>query len=152
MSQPSPTPGDAPLPSQYLGYFDCFNRGEFFEAHEVLEELWLDCRLAPEGDFFKALIQYAGVFVHLEKRRRAPAASLCRRALQLLARYPGPFLRLDTEAVRESIEATLRLIEAGADFADLLIPDRLPRLCLGLKSPSLHRFFPGARAGMNAKR
>ena len=29
------------LDARYLAYFDCFNRGLFYEAHEVLEELWL---------------------------------------------------------------------------------------------------------------
>jgi len=29
---------------RYLGYFECFNRQCFFEAHEVLEALWLPQR------------------------------------------------------------------------------------------------------------
>lgn len=128
MSPSLPTPPRPPLPHQYLRYFDCFNRGEFFEAHEVLEELWLDCRLSPEGDFFKALIQFAGVFVHLERRRRVPAAALCRRSLAILSSYPSPFMRLDVDAVRAAIEDALRRIEAGSEFAELLAPQELPRL------------------------
>ena len=30
------------LDAHYLGYFECFNRGLFYESHDVLEELWLD--------------------------------------------------------------------------------------------------------------
>ena len=32
------------LDAHYLGYFECFNRGLFYEAHDVLEELWLPNR------------------------------------------------------------------------------------------------------------
>lgn len=129
MSAPPPAPGTPPLPPAYRGYFDCFNQGRFFEAHDVLEELWLDCRLAPEGDFFKALIQFAGAFVHLEKGRRAPAAALCRLALKHLHRYPTPFMSLDTRVVRATIGGTLECIEAGTEFTELLAPESLPRLC-----------------------
>jgi hypothetical protein len=30
------------LDAHYLGYFECFNRGLFYESHDVLEELWLE--------------------------------------------------------------------------------------------------------------
>ena len=32
----------------YNGYFVCFNRGDYYEAHDVLEHLWLqNCRATP---------------------------------------------------------------------------------------------------------
>jgi predicted metal-dependent hydrolase len=133
MNTPSPAPDPSPLPPAYTGYFDCFNSGRFFEAHDVLEELWLDCRLAPEGDFFKALIQFAGVFVHLEKQRRGPAAGLCRLALKYLHRYPTPFMSLDTDQVRATIRGVLARIEAGVAFAELLAPAALPKLAPKLR-------------------
>jgi len=74
--------------ARYLGYFECFNQGRFYEAHDVLEDLWLERRRAPEGDFYKALIQLAGAFVHLQKNRLQPAAALLHRAADLLGRYP----------------------------------------------------------------
>ena len=33
--------GNRDYDRRYLGYFDCFNRQHYFEAHEVLEALWL---------------------------------------------------------------------------------------------------------------
>ena len=64
------------LDAHYLGYFHCFNRGLFYEAHDVLEELWLPERTGPNGAFYKGLIQLAGAFVHLQKNRLRPAAAL----------------------------------------------------------------------------
>ena len=56
------------LAAHYLGYFECFNRQLFFEAHEVLEELWLAQRDGPKGAFYKGLIQLAGAFVYSDRQ------------------------------------------------------------------------------------
>jgi len=77
------------LPAHYLGFFECFNRGLFYEAHDVLEELWLPARHGPDGRFYQGLIQLAGAFVHLQKDRLRPAAALFEKARANLTRYPG---------------------------------------------------------------
>jgi predicted metal-dependent hydrolase len=64
------------LDAHYLAYFECFNRGLFFEAHDVLEELWLEQKGGSNYAFHKGLIQLAGAFVHLQKGRPRPASSL----------------------------------------------------------------------------
>src|SRR5690349_2527392 len=73
--------------AHYLAYFECFNQQLFYEAHEVLETLWLPNRKAPDGAFYKGLIQLAGAFVHLQKNRPAPAGSLFKLAKDNLAKY-----------------------------------------------------------------
>ena len=60
------------LDPHYLGYFDCFNRRQFYEAHEVLENLWLNDKHGPNGPFYKGLIQLAGAFVHLQRDHLRP--------------------------------------------------------------------------------
>ena len=55
----------------YEGYFQCFNDGDYYEAHDVLEHLWLDCRDSNHL-YFKGLIQIAGAFVHLKKQHARP--------------------------------------------------------------------------------
>ena len=45
---------------------ELFNRGEFFEAHEVVEDLWNETT-GPEREFLKGFIQAA---VALEHHRR----------------------------------------------------------------------------------
>jgi len=64
----------------FAAYFDYFNRRLFYEAHDVLEHLWLPVRKTPEGPFYKGLIQLAGAFVHLQKNRPGPAVALLRLA------------------------------------------------------------------------
>lgn len=55
----------------YTGFFECFNTGAYYEAHDVLEHLWLDCRDSNRV-FYQGLIQKAGAFVHLKKQRERP--------------------------------------------------------------------------------
>ena len=91
---------DRDLPAHYLGYFECFNQGLFYEAHDVLEELWLANRGAPSDAFYKGLIQFAGAFVHLQKhsakyQRLRPAAALFRLARANLTPYSPRHERLD---------------------------------------------------------
>ncbi len=59
------------LDRRYLGYFACFNDGRYYDAHDVLENLWLE-NDSPDGAFFKGLIQLAGAFVHLQKQAARP--------------------------------------------------------------------------------
>lgn len=92
------------LDAHYLGYFECFNRQLFFEAHEVLEELWLADRHGVNGNFFKGLIQLAGAFVHLQKERLGPATALFKLARANLQQYPSLHERLDTGGVLALIE------------------------------------------------
>src|SRR6185503_9447184 len=101
------------LDAHYLGYFDCFNRQLFYEAHDVLEELWLANRHGPHGDFYKGLIQLAGAFVHIQKNRRMPAAALFRLARANLEKYPARYYHLDRAAVLELI--AVWLIELAED-------------------------------------
>jgi predicted metal-dependent hydrolase len=91
------------LDARYLGYFDCFNRQLFYEAHEILEDLWLPQRRGPDGDYHKGLIQLAGAFVHLQKNRLRPADALFRLAVQNLSRYPAHHAATDVAALLKVI-------------------------------------------------
>jgi predicted metal-dependent hydrolase len=101
------------LDAHYLGYFECFNRKLFYEAHDVLEQLWLAQRHGPNGAFYKGLIQLAGAFVHLQKERPAPAIALFKLALGNLDKYPAIHEKLEVESVRARIGEWLRAVSAG---------------------------------------
>lgn len=100
------------LDAHYLGYFACFNQARFYEAHEVLEELWLADRHGEDGSFYKGLIQLAGAFVHLQKNRLRPATALFKLARANLAKYPARHKHLDVSEVQALIEAWLEQLEA----------------------------------------
>src|SRR5262249_839411 len=108
--------------AHYLGYFECFNRGLFYEAHEVLEELWLPVRHGREGHFYQGLIQLAGAFVHLQKDRLRPAATLFRRAQENLEKYAPKHADLDVSEVLELIGDWLARLEADGFSRNPLTP------------------------------
>ncbi|MEI8310950.1 MAG: DUF309 domain-containing protein [Verrucomicrobiota bacterium] len=53
-------------------FFALFNAGDYYEAHDVLEHLWL-ARNDANSIFYKGLIQIAGGFVHLRRQFLRPA-------------------------------------------------------------------------------
>lgn len=104
--EPHPDPS---LDPHYTGYFQLFNEQKYYEAHDVLEHLWLKKKDA-NYHFFKGLIQVAGAFVHLQKqllhpthakhgRRLAPASRLFKLAMHNLENYRPLHMQLDVEAL-----------------------------------------------------
>lgn len=118
------------LDAHYLGYFDCFNRQLFYEAHEVLEHIWLKDKHGPNGAFYKGLIQLAGAFVHLHKNRPQPAASLFKLALANLEKYPPVHEHLNVAAVLELIAHRLNLLETQDVTVNTLILSKAPEITL----------------------
>ena len=121
------------LEAHYLGYFECFNQGLFYESHDVLEELWLEDRNGPNGAFYKGLIQFAGAFVHLQKHtlarpRLRPAAALFKLARTNLAHYPGVHKHLDVSRVLAIIEEWLGCLEVGEFTVNPLAGLQAPKL------------------------
>lgn len=123
------------LDAHYLGWFACFNRGQFYEAHDVLEELWLADRHGPNGNFYKGLIQLAGAFVHLQKDcpkypRLRPAAALFNLAEENFRAYPALHERLDLDNVRALIADWRGRLQATDFTRNPLTPDNAPKLTL----------------------
>jgi predicted metal-dependent hydrolase len=118
------------LDAHYLCYFECFNRGLFYEAHDVLEELWLPNRNGSNGLFFKALIQFAGAFVHLQKGRPQPASALLRLAQGNLQKYPAIHERLEVNAVLALIGHWLERLEKDSSSRNLWTSATAPKLAL----------------------
>jgi hypothetical protein len=113
------------LDPRYQGYFTCFNAQQYYEAHDVLEDLWLQSR-DDNHLFFKGLIQIAGAFVHLQKQflhpehpkhrpRLRPAVRLFELGMKNLAPYGPVHLHLDVAALlRMSTDMVSQIV--ASDF------------------------------------
>jgi predicted metal-dependent hydrolase len=77
--------------ASYLKGIALFNHGEFFDAHEVFEDVW---RAAPEPErkFLQGLIQLAVGFHHFSTGNCLGARSLLERGSRNLAAYSDPHL------------------------------------------------------------
>ena len=118
------------LDARYLGYFECFNQGLFYEAHDVLEELWLPNRNGANGPFYKGLIQLAGAFVHLQKGRLQPAVALLKLAYANLQKYPAIHERLAVNDVLGLIGHWRERLETNCATCNPLSAETAPRLAL----------------------
>jgi predicted metal-dependent hydrolase len=118
------------LDAHYLGYFVCFNQALFYEAHDVLEELWLANREGPNYSFYKGLIQLAGAFVHLQKNRLRPAAALFKLAQTNLQKYPPLHDHLDVAQVLCLINEWLEKLEPTQFTLNPLSATNAPKLHL----------------------
>ena len=80
-----------------------FNSGDFFEAHEVLEEIW---RAAPETEkrFWQGLTQIAVAFHHRSFGNTIGAQSLLDRAIRNLSPYPDIFGGIQLRSLKVSLE------------------------------------------------
>lgn len=118
------------LAAHYLGYFDCFNRQLFYEAHDVLEDLWLADKYGPNGNFYKGLIQLAGAFVHLQKNRLRPSAALFKLARTNLEKYPSPHEKLNLAAVQQLMAGWEFQLEKDGFQVNPLTATHVPQLAL----------------------
>jgi predicted metal-dependent hydrolase len=118
------------LDAHYLGYFDCFNRQLFYEAHDVLEDLWLKDRHGSEGNFYKGLIQLAGAFVHLQKNRLRPSAALFKLAQANLEKYPREHQHLNLKTVHDLAQKWLLDLERNDFSMNPLSTENVPKMIL----------------------
>lgn len=133
-------------PAHLLGWLECFNAGEFYEAHDVLEDLWLEKRAEPVADFYQGLIQLAGAFVHLKMHehpdypaagpRLRPAAKLLELARSNLEAFnPAPH-GFDQSATFELISHWLALLKAGDFKTNPLVSEAPVRLIIQTRASS----------------
>jgi len=124
----------------YLGFFHCWNEQRYYEAHDVLEQLWLNTE-SPDANFFKGLIQAAGAFVHLQKRfehpshakhsrRLPPAVRLFRLAQKNLANFAPWHHALDVAALCQLLSRYADEIVASDYTINPWSPNKAPKLQL----------------------
>jgi len=83
-----------------------FNRGHFFEAHELWEEAWNEAA-GDEKRFYQGLVQLAAGYHKLSLAQYNGARKLLERGQQTLSDFPATYAGIDLTAVREGIVSTL---------------------------------------------
>lgn len=89
-----------------------FNRAEFFEAHEVLEDVW---RAAPadQKKYFQGLVQTAVAFHHFSTGNRIGMRSVMERAMRNLDGCGAEFHGVHVARLRKSVAEWLKSLDAG---------------------------------------
>jgi predicted metal-dependent hydrolase len=114
----------------YVGFFRCFNAQLYYEAHDVLEEVWLPIRGQPQAKFYQGLIQMAGGFVHLQKQRLGPASRLFALALANFEAYPPRHEGIDLNIIREVCRFHRQAILDSGETQNPWCKEQAPQLAL----------------------
>jgi predicted metal-dependent hydrolase len=91
---------------RYRAGIDLFNRGDYFEAHEVWEDLWRDCP-ASERRFYQALIQAAVAVYHFHRGNFTGADRLFHSGRRYMEPYRPQYLGLDIDPFWRQVELHL---------------------------------------------
>ncbi len=79
-----------------------FNEARFFEAHEVLEDVWRESAPA-EKKFFQGLVQVAVAFHHHSTGNLVGMGSVLKRAMGNLKKCPANFHEADIEQLLDAL-------------------------------------------------
>jgi predicted metal-dependent hydrolase len=87
--------------------------GEFFRAHEELEDEW---RVAPENerDFLQGLVHVAVAWLHAERGNRPGCERQLEKAARRLDRYAPTHRGIDVGVVLEDVEQARERVSSGS--------------------------------------
>lgn len=113
---------------QVLDGIALFNREEFYDCHDTIEEIWLQ-ESSDEQPFLQGLIQSAVAFHHYQHGKLGAARSMLSLAIEKLEGFPETHHQL---LLKEFLEG-LRAWKAGLDQAISLktetsIPESYPKI------------------------
>lgn len=100
---------EGPPPALLRGIEE-FNRGEFFECHETLEELWM-AEPRPIRRLYQGILQIGVAFYHLDARRYRSVVTLLNRGSGYLRAFAPACMSVDVESLLDSAARCLALVE-----------------------------------------
>lgn len=105
-----------------------FNSEEFFEQHEVLEELWR-AEPGPIRELYQGILQVGVGFHHLQRGNYHGAVTLLERGLKRLRTVPPDAFGLDVAGLIVAGSAARdRIVELGPGRLDQFDRTRIPRI------------------------
>jgi predicted metal-dependent hydrolase len=92
-----------------------YNQGEFYEAHEPLEEAWMETD-SPERDLYQGILQIGLAYYQISRGNYRGALKMFRRGFRNLSPLDDSLLGIDLVRLQldaRSVESTLR--QLGSD-------------------------------------
>jgi len=91
---------------------ELFNKGEFFECHEVLEEIWTPTK-QPERWFLQSLIHFAVGFYHHQRANRVGASRQISKGLAKIQGYLPEWGGVRTARLEREMRRCLAVNDSG---------------------------------------
>lgn len=101
---------------------ELFNQREFFECHEILEELW-KVQEEPDRQLTQGIIQIAVAYHHALRANHRGAVKLIRKGLPRIKSFASEFRNstLNWDQFISAVELDLTTLDLGKS-SELLIP------------------------------
>ena len=107
---------------RYLQGIEHFNRREFFEAHDIWEELWREMRGDHARDYYQGLIQAAVALHHYRNGNRSGAGRMWGFALERLERFRPAHEGLDVDGFIAGMWKAVEGAYEGRPYEDSAVP------------------------------
>lgn len=92
-----------------------FNAGEYFEAHEALEDAW-NAETGKVRDLYHGILQIAVVYLHITRRNYNGAVKVYGRSLKWMRDWPEVCRGIEVEKLRRDAEAVMtEIIQLGSE-------------------------------------
>jgi predicted metal-dependent hydrolase len=117
------------LPKLYVDGVRLFNERDFFECHELLEELWRHAD-GDDAKFYQGLIQAAVCLYHWGNANFDGAMRLAKSALGKLEGLPRVHMRLELGAFLDEFRPLTAPLFGPREGLRPLPPERCPTLVL----------------------
>jgi uncharacterized protein len=108
-----------------------YNHGEYYECHEVLEDIW-----RAESDdvryLYQGILQIGVAFHHLGNANWRGATGLLEGGIEKVSRYRPACMGVDTDRLVREAQACLEMLRAlGPERVDAFDWSQVPRIELG---------------------
>ncbi len=117
-----------PAPSMVKA-FEQFNRGEYWEQHETLEEIWRAETESSLKNFYKGIIQVGVGFYHLRRGNYRGVMKVLARGITYLKPYAPECCGVEVaRLIQEASVIYQRAKELGPERLDELSLESLPKI------------------------
>ena len=120
-----------PYDPRFVEGIELFNRCDFFESHEVLEDLWQDYQ-GPSRRFYQGLIQVAVCLHHFGNGNIRGARKLYNSSMGYLREYGQMYEGVDIAKLDHDLTLCCReILDSKEEFPAIeLVPDLIPEIHL----------------------
>jgi predicted metal-dependent hydrolase len=119
---------DEPLPEKAREGIEEFNRGDYFEQHELLEEAWMT-EPRPVRDLYQGILQIGLAFLQIERDNWLGSLKMFRRGLPKLRDLPPVIQGVHLAELRDAAEAIhAEVTELGPGGLHTFDRSRFPKI------------------------
>ena len=97
---------DFPLHPEAMRGIALFNAGEYFEAHEALENAWRD-EAGPIRKLYQGILQVAVTYLHIQRGNYGGATKVSARCQRKLDKWPDTCRGVDVAALRRDLASVM---------------------------------------------